>query len=52
MESIPLNIAGICNSQYKCKYLKTEKFFLHFLFHSCTLHQILDILEKKYDGRS
>ena len=47
MASILLNIARICNSQFKCKYLKNEKHFLYFLFHFSNLNQILNILEKK-----
>ena len=47
MASILFNIARICNSQFKCKYLKNEKIFLNFLFHVWNLHQILNILKKK-----
>ena len=47
MASILFNIAWICNSQFKCIYLKNEKFFRNFLFHFWTLHQILNILKKK-----
>ena len=47
MASILFNIARICNSQFKCKYLKNEKLFFNFLFHFWNLHQILNILKKK-----
>ena len=47
MASILLNIARICNFQFKCKYLKNKKHLLNFLFHFCNLHQILSILKKK-----
>ena len=47
MASILFNIARICNSQFKCNYLKNEKLFLEFLFHFWNLPQILNILKKK-----
>ena len=47
MASILFNIARICNSQFKCKYLKDEKHCFSFVFHLWTLHQILNILNKK-----
>ena len=47
MASILLNIAGICNSQFKCNYLKSENFFLNFLFHFWSLNRILKILKQK-----
>ena len=47
MASILFNIARICNSQFKCKYLKNEKLFLNFLCYLFNLHQILKFLEKK-----
>ena len=47
MAGILFNIARICNSQLKCKYLKNEKLFLHFFFHGWNLHQVLNILNKK-----
>ena len=47
MASILLNIVGICNSQFKCKYLKNEKLYLNFLSYCWNLHQILRISEKK-----
>ena len=36
----------ICNSQFKCNYLKNKKLFLDFLFHFLDFHQILNILKK------
>ena len=47
MVSILLKIQRICNSQFKCNYLKNEKLFLTFLFHFWNLHQILHIFIKK-----
>ena len=47
MASILFNIAGICNSQFKCNYLKNEKLFLNFLFDFWNLHQILNIWKEK-----
>ena len=47
MASILFNIAGICNSQIKCNYLKNGKIFVNFLFHFWSLHQILNILKKE-----
>ena len=47
MASILLNIVGICNSQFKCNYLKSENFFLNFLFHFWSLNRILKILKQK-----
>ena len=47
MASILFNIWGICNSQFKCNYLKNEKSFLNFLFHFWNLHQILNLFKKK-----
>ena len=41
------NIVGICNSQFKCNYLKNEKLYLDFLSYFWNLHQILRILQKK-----
>ena len=46
MASILFNIAGICNSQIKCNYLKSEKIFLAFLYNFLNLHQILNIWKK------
>ena len=47
MASILLQIARICNSQFKCNYLKNKKNFLNSCFHFWNLHEILNILEKK-----
>ena len=47
MASIPFKVVRICNSQFKCNYLKNEKLFLNFLLHFWNLHQILNILKKK-----
>ena len=46
MGSILFNTARICNSQFKCNYLKNEKIFLNILFHFWNLPQILNILKK------
>ena len=47
MATILLNIARICNSYFKCNYLKNENPFLNILFHDENLRQILDILKEK-----
>ena len=47
MRSILLNIARICNYQFKCKYLKKKNVFLNVLYHFWNLHQILHILKEK-----
>ena len=47
MASILFKIVRICNSQFKCTYLKSEKLFLNFLFIFWNLHQILNILKKR-----
>ena len=47
MGSILFKAVRICNSQFKCNYLKNEKRFLNFLFHFWNLHESLNILEKK-----
>ena len=47
MASNLLKIVRICNSQFKCNYLKNEKYFHTFFFHFQNLHQILDILKKR-----
>ena len=47
MASILSNIARICNSQFKCKYVKNEKLLLNCLFHFSNLPRIFIILEKK-----
>ena len=46
MRTIPLIILGICNSLFKCNYLKIGKHLLNFLFHLWTLHQILNLFKK------
>ena len=47
MRNIPLGIAGMCSSLFKCNYLKNKTVFRNFLFHLWNLHQILNTLEKK-----
>ena len=47
MASILFKVVRICNSQFKCNYLKNKKLFLNFLFDSWNLHQILNILREK-----
>ena len=47
MTRIVFKIERICNSQFKCYYLKNEKLFLNLLFHFCKLHEILNILKEK-----
>ena len=47
MASILFKVVGICNSQFKCNYLKNKKHFFKFLFHFWILHQILNILKEK-----
>ena len=47
MASIMFKIARICNSEFKCNYLKNEKHFLDFLFHFWNLRLILNILKVK-----
>ena len=47
MTVILLGIVRICSSLLKCNYLKSEKLFLHFLFHLWNLLQILKILTKR-----
>ena len=47
MASMLFKIARICNSQFKCNYLKNEKLFRNFLFHFSNLHQILNLLKKR-----
>ena len=47
MASIMFKIARICNSEFKCNYLKNEKHFLDFLFHFWNLRLILNILKEK-----
>ena len=47
MEGILFKDVRICNSQFKCNYLKNEKHFPIFLLHFWNLHQILNILKEK-----
>ena len=47
MTNTLFKIARICNSQFKCNYLKNEKLFLNFFFYFWNLHQILNVLKKK-----
>ena len=47
MASILSMVVEICNSQFKCNYLKNQNLFLNFLFHFWNIHQILDILKEK-----
>ena len=41
-------ISRICNSQFKCNYLKNQNIFLNSLFHFLNLHQLLNILNKTW----
>ena len=45
--NILFKIVRFSNSQFRCKYLKTEKLLLDCFFHFRKLHQILYILKKK-----
>ena len=47
MANILGKIEGICYSQFKCNYLKKEKYLTIFLFYFWNLHQISKILEKR-----
>ena len=47
MASILVNVARICDSQFKCNYLKNQKHLIKFLFHSWTLHQTSNISKKR-----
>ena len=47
MTNILFKIVRICQSQFKCNYLKNEKLFLNFFFHFWNLHQTLNVLKKK-----
>ena len=47
MASILLRILRICNSLFKCNYLKNQKIFLNFFFHFWNPRQILNILKQK-----
>ena len=46
MASILFTILRICNSQFKCNYLKNKKLSVFFFFHFWNLYQILNILKK------
>ena len=47
MVCILLNITIICDSRFKCNYLKNENPFLNFLFDYWILHKTSNILQKK-----
>ena len=47
MATILFNIETICDSQFKCNYLKNENLFLNFLLDFSNLHKISNILKKK-----
>ena len=47
MSSIVFKIVRICNSQFKCNYLKNQKPFLNFLLYFWNLLQILNVLKRK-----
>ena len=47
MASILFKVVRICNSHFKCKYLKKKKYFVNCLLHFWNPHQILDIWKKK-----
>ena len=40
-------MARICDSEFKCNYVKNKKLVLNFLFNFWNLHEILNILKKK-----
>ena len=40
-------IVRICNSQFKCNYLKHKESFLNFFFHFWKLHPISNISKQK-----
>ena len=46
MTIILFRIARICNSQFKCNYLKNETLFPNFLLHFLNPHQILNICKE------
>ena len=46
MAGILFKILRICDSQFKCNYLKNEELFLNFLLHFWNLRQISNILKK------
>ena len=48
--SILFNIARICNSQFKCNYMKNENVSLNFLFHFWNINQLLKILKKRWSS--
>ena len=50
MASILFNIAGICNSQFKCNYLKNGKFFCEFSVPFLESTSNFKHFEKKGDG--
>ena len=47
MTSILFGIVEIWCFLFKCNYLQNKTFFLNFLFHFWSLHQILNIFKKK-----
>ena len=47
MASILFKVVTICNSQFKCNYLKNEKHFLDFLFYFSIIDQILNTFKEK-----
>ena len=47
MASNLLKIVRIYNSQFKCSYLKNQKYFQNFFFHFWNLRLILNILKKR-----
>ena len=48
MTNILFGVVRICRLRLKCNYLENEKFFLIVLFHFWILHQILNLLKKKF----
>ena len=47
MANILFTVAKICNSQFKCEYLKNERLFFNFSSQFWNLNQILNIFRKK-----
>ena len=47
MAGILLKIVRLYYSEFKCNYMKNEKYFLNLLFRFWDLHQILNILKKR-----
>ena len=47
MARLLLKVVRICNSLFKCNFLRNKKLFLNFFFDSRILHQILNILKEK-----